>query len=600
MLRPYQQNAVDAAKAFLSKCYDPCIIDAATGAGKSHIIAELAQWIHETSNKRVLCLAPSKELVEQNHGKYIAAGGMASLYSASTGQKSLEHYVVFGTPGTVKNSLERFKNFAAVIVDEAHGITPTIKFIIDDLRAKNPQLRVLGLSATPYRLGSGYIYQLDENDRAISEHETVEPYFKKLVFKIGAKELIDQGYLTPPTTERHNGYDTTGLELNSMGKFDARQVEQAFEGEGRKTAAIIAEVVELSAGRKGVMIFAATVPHAKEVMQSLPRGNSALVTGETPKAEREQILKAFKARQIKYLVNVSVLTTGFDASHVDVIAILRATESVGLMQQIIGRGLRIDPGKQDCLVLDYAENIERHCPDGDVFNPNIKAYKSTKVVGGAEVECPDCNYINEFSGRPNPDQFHITKDGYFADLAGVKLEIPSHFGRRCHGEFLAAGTYARCEHRWASKECEKCQHANDVAARYCEKCKGELIDPNEKLVMEFRKLKSDPYAKSTDKVLSWHCQEWISKSGNQTLKVDYTTEYRSFSIWYMPEKVDEWESLSTAVFSGRIAPSIEVFLSSLPNYGVMPKTLTLKKMKEKGFYKIYGHNEALDEIPEIN
>ena len=91
------------------------------------------------------------------------------------GKRALEHYVVFGTPGTVKNSLERFKNFAAVIVDEAHGITPTIKFIIDDLRAKNPQLRVLGLSATPYRLGSGYIYQLDQNDRAISEHETDRP-----------------------------------------------------------------------------------------------------------------------------------------------------------------------------------------------------------------------------------------------------------------------------------------------------------------------------------------------------------------------------------------------------------------------------------------
>ena len=84
------------------------------------------------------------------------------------------------------------------------------------------------------------------------------------------------------------------------------------------------------------------------------------------------------------------------------------------------------------------------------------------------------------------------------------------------------------------------------------------------------------------------------------IRDSYTTEYRSFCIWYMPEKVDEWESLSTAVFSGRIAPSIEVFLSSLPNYGVMPKTLTLKKMKEKGFYRIYGHNEALDEIPEIN
>jgi len=583
----------------MTKCYDPCVIDAATGAGKSHIIASVAQWIHETSGKRVLCLAPSKELVEQNHGKYIAAGGKASLFSAASGQKSLQHFVVFGTPITVKNSLNRFVNFAAVIVDEAHGMTPTIKTIIHDLQCKNKNLRVLGLSATPYRLGSGYIYAIDQNGRSVPDSETKEPYFKKLVFKIGAQELIYQGYLTPPTTEHHDGYDTAGLELNKLGQFKADQVEKAFEGKGRKTAMIIAEVVAMSANRKGVMIFAATVQHAKEVMESLPDNNSALVTGETPKNERENILKLFKARKIKYLVNVSVLTTGFDASHVDVIAILRATESVGLMQQIIGRGLRIDDNKKDCLVLDYAENIERHCPDGDVFNPNVRAYSSAKPGGGLEIQCPDCNEINLFSGRPNPDGFQITDDGYFADLAGIKLEIPAHFGRRCNGQFLSAGQFNRCEYRWSSKECVDCGHANDIAARYCEKCKAEIVDPNEKLVIDFKRLKKDPYALSTDKVLSWHCQEWMSNSGNQTLRVDYVTECRTFSVWYMPRSANEWESFSMAVF-GKIAPSIELFLSALPNFGKMPKTLSVKKSRTTGFYKIHSHNEALDEIPELN
>ena len=131
------------------------------------------------------------------------------------------------------------------------------------------------------------------------------------------------------------------------------------------------------------MLFAATVQHAKEVLDSLPPSLSAIHHGrKSPKADRDRIIEQFKAQKIKYLVNVDVLTTGFDADHVDVIALLRATESVSLLQQIIGRGLRIRHGKDDCLVLDYAQkNIDRHCPDGDVFNPTIK----TKSAGGESV-----------------------------------------------------------------------------------------------------------------------------------------------------------------------------------------------------------------------
>ena len=144
-LRPYQRRAADAIIAHIRTSTEPCLIEAATGAGKSLIIAEIAGIIHRMSGgKHILCLAPSAELVEQNRAKYFATGEPASLFSASAGGKSLRHPVVFGTPGTVKNAISRFgAKFAAVIVDECHGITPTIRAIIDAIRQHNPNLRVI-------------------------------------------------------------------------------------------------------------------------------------------------------------------------------------------------------------------------------------------------------------------------------------------------------------------------------------------------------------------------------------------------------------------------------------------------------------------------
>ena len=129
-LRPYQQAAVDAATSWMKRRIDPALLSLATGSGKSWICAAIAHWVYENSGKKVLCLQPSKELTEQNHEKYLATGQSASIFSASAGAKCMRHNVVYGTPGTVKNSISRFGDkFAAVIIDEAHGITPTIKFI---------------------------------------------------------------------------------------------------------------------------------------------------------------------------------------------------------------------------------------------------------------------------------------------------------------------------------------------------------------------------------------------------------------------------------------------------------------------------------------
>jgi len=597
MLRPYQQEAADVVKSHITRCTDALVVEAATGAGKSHIIADLADWVWSQHNGRVLCLAPSKELVEQNREKYLLTGNPASIFSASAGAKCMKHPVIFGSPITVNNHIDKFVKVTLVIIDECHGITKTIENIVEKMRAANPRLRVVGMTATPYRMNTGYIYALDQNNQPLPENKAVNPYFKKLVYKITARELIAMGFLTAPITEHREGYSTQHLDLNKMGQFDAREIEVAFEGHGRKTAEIVAQIVEMSLQRKGVMIFAATIHHAEEVLASLPSGLSELVTGKTPTKKREEILKRFKARNLKYLVNVSVLTTGFDATHVDVIAILRATESAGLLQQVIGRGLRIDPGKRDCLVLDYAENFERHCPDGDVFSPEIKAYKPKVEIQTLVAKCPSCDTANEFNARPNPDGYQIDTAGYWCDLAGNRLEMPGHFGRRCMGHNLVAGTYERCDYRWTGKECPECGAENDIAARRCEACKCEIVDPNEKLRIDFQKLKKDPAAKSTDRVLAWMCREWTSNAGNRTLRIDYTTEYRTFSVWYLPSKRPLWHSLCMEVF-GKVAETPGDFIANIRE-GRMPRTITVKKDRS-GFFTVFSHGEPEDAIPTID
>ena len=605
-LRPYQTAAVGAAVLWMKKTIEPCVLDLAPGAGKSLIVANIAKWLHDNTGKRVLCLAPVAELVSQNYAKYISYGNDASIFSASIG-KSLRYPVVFGTPQSVKNSLSRFTtgDYSLVIVDECHGITKTIKAIIAELKKANTNLRVVGLSATPYRMNTGYIYRYEPDGMPVPDEETIDPYFNSCIYRIGANELIAMGFLTPAHADpdRVDGYDTSALKLNSRGRFDAATVDRAFVGHGRKTSGIIADVIEHSKNRLGVMIFAATIAHAHEVMASLPPELSALVTGDTPTEKRDSIIARFKRMEIKYLVNVAVLTTGFDAPHVDVVAILRKTESASLFQQIIGRGLRLSPetGKVDCLVLDYAENIEFHQLQDDLFAPQIK----TRRTGESElinVTCPACNTVNAFKMRPNPDDYEISEDGYFLDLAGERIEIkegvylPAHYGRRCFGQAIAAGgVFERCEYRWEFKACPECEHENDIAARFCEECKAELVDPNERLREEFQRIKADPYTTSTDHVRTFRAQKWIGKSGNETLRCDYTTDYASFSIWYTPKIKPQWNDLCIACY-GKVAPDIDTFVEHLDKSRI-PLTITAYKDKNSKFYRAVAHNRKVDEIP---
>ena len=312
-------------------------------------------------------------------------------------QKQTEFQVTFASVQSVARNLPLFaQQYSLVIVDECHRIsesdTSQYGQIINQLKQQNTQLKVLGLTATPYRLGMGWIYQYHYHGIVRS---TESRPFATCIYELPLRYMIKNKYLTPPqlVDAAISGYDFSALTANNNGEYPTSQVNGLLARYPRVTQAISEQVVELASSRTGVMIFAATVEHAKEILGYLPFEQTALITGDTVASERDDLIKRFKARELKFLVNVAVLTTGFDAPHVDMIAILRPTQSVSLYQQIVGRGLRLFAGKKDCLVIDYAGN------GFDIFYPEVGEKKPHGDSEPVQVLCPACGFANLFWGK---------------------------------------------------------------------------------------------------------------------------------------------------------------------------------------------------------
>lgn len=457
-LRPYQVEAKEATIDHFKISKDPAVIVLPTGAGKSLVIAELAR----IARGRVLVLAHVKELVDQNFSKYESYGLCAGIYSAGLSRKDHGHKVIFGSIQSVVNAQDEFfKDFTIVIIDECHRVsmTGTTQYfqVIEKLKTYNPQICILGTTATPYRLGHGWIYEVHgpKKERRTKE----ERFFKKCIYELSLSFMIKNKYLTPPITidAPVACYDFSKLELVD-GRYSNSEIEGILKDQKRITPVIIENIKEMSKDRQGVMIFTSSVWHAREILSLLPMG-SAIVTGETPGDERDEIINDFKLKKIKFLVNVSVLTTGFDAPHVDVIAILRPTESVSLYQQIVGRGLRLSENKEDCLILDYTGLGH------DIFSPEIEGDKAHSASELVPVLCPSCGHENLFWG--------IKEHG----------ELVEHFGRQCRGmlENPIEGELVDCGHRFRFKRCDQCGEENDIAARVCHACKHLLVDNDKKL-----------------------------------------------------------------------------------------------------------------------
>ncbi|HCG7181960.1 TPA: DEAD/DEAH box helicase [Vibrio parahaemolyticus] len=497
-LRPYQADSVKAVIHYFRKHSTPAVIVLPTGAGKSLVIAELARL----AKGRVLVLAHVKELVEQNHAKYEGYGLKGAIFSAGLGRKETDQQVVFASVQSVVRNLDSFKNqFSLLVIDECHRVpddkNSSYQKVITHLRELNPGIKVLGLTATPYRLGMGWIYQYHTRGQVRTE----EPrFFRDCIFELPIRYLLDENFLTPARMMDAPvlSYDFSQLKPANTGRYKEAEMDMVIDKAKRATPQIVEQIIQYARERKGVMIFAATVRHAQEIHGLLPEGETAIVIGDTPTPERDAIIQAFKNREIKYLVNVSVLTTGFDAPHVDLIAILRPTESVSLYQQIVGRGLRLSEGKNECLVLDYAGNSY------DLYQPEVGDPKPDSTSEIITIPCPACGFNNNFWGK--------------LDSNGFLLE---HFGRRCQGYFEDEDTGERehCGYRFRAKYCGECGADNDIAARICHECDATLVDPDKKL-KEALNLKDALIFECTEMDLS----VFKSNDGKSQLKVTYSGE----------------------------------------------------------------------------
>jgi DNA repair protein RadD len=460
-LRPYQQSAVNATLHHFRRSRSPAVIVLPTGAGKSLVIASLAK----VARGRVLVLAHVKELVEQNYAKFQNYKLDAGIFSAGLNQKDSSQKVIFGSIQSVARADKIFFNdFSLLVIDECHRVSgedgTQYTEVIEAMRVANPDLCILGLTATPYRLDIGWIYQYNHHGFLCA---TEDRLFKKCIFEISLKQMIEAGYLTPPVQidAPVASYDFSSLKLPSgQQAFNLSEIEAILKDQSRVTPIIIQNIIEMSDGRKGVIIFTASVRHAKEILSHLPRSQSAIIIGDMAPEDRDRIIAQFRDQRIRFLVNVSVLTTGFDAPHVDLIAILRPTESVSLYQQIVGRGLRLFEGKTNCLVLDYTGVPH------DIFSPIVSDKKPRSDCVPVSVPCPQCDHTNTFWGTSSQSG-----------------DVAEHFGTKCAGaiENPDDGSLVPCGFRYRFKDCESCATQNDIDASHCIACQELFIDGETKL-----------------------------------------------------------------------------------------------------------------------
>lgn len=383
ILRPYQLESVAAIYSHLRTRQDnPCVV-IPTGGGKTPVIAQVCKDTVERWKGRAVVLAHVKELLEQSAEKIriMAPDLPMGVYSAGLNSRDLGYPVTVAGIQSIYNKAGQLGAVDLAIVDEAHLIPPDgdgrYRAFLGEAKRINPNLRVIGFTATPYRTAGGLICK-EENILNYVCHE------------VGIKELIVQGYLCKLRGKVGSELpDFKGLHVRG-GEFLADEVEHLMD-EAALVDAACREIKTYTQNRKSVLIFASGVAHGQHIQAVMQRGEDdcGFICGETPSDERAGQIDAFRAGRLKYLANVNVLALGFDASNVDCVALVRPTKSPGLYYQMCGRGFRICPDKKDCLILDFGGNIMRHGPV-DAVNP--KDEKNGK--GAAPIkECPECHEI---------------------------------------------------------------------------------------------------------------------------------------------------------------------------------------------------------------
>ena len=395
ILRPYQLGAVDSIYQYFAVQTGNPILAMPTGTGKSVVIAEFCkQVLVAYPGQKILVATHVKELIEQNHQKLIDhwPTAPAGIYSASVGRRDFAPINFVGI-GTVAKHAQRFGHIDLLMIDECHlvGMNQNAQYLkfIAGLKEINPHLKVIGLTATPYRLGMGML----------TEGGIFTDICYDLTERLTFNRLIAEGYLSPLISRK----TTVELDVSEVakegGEFVQKQLQDAVD-KSPITSAALKETIASSERRKHWLVFAAGLDHAAHIceMLNLMGVPAAVISGELPKTERERILVDFRAGKYRAVVNNNVLTTGFDFPGIDLIVMLRPTSSPGLWVQMLGRGTRPLPGKANCLVLDFAGNTRRLGPINDPIIPRKKGASGGGGVAPVRL-CPNCNTYNHASVR---------------------------------------------------------------------------------------------------------------------------------------------------------------------------------------------------------
>lgn len=455
-LREYQRHCYIAMGEAIKESTQPFFVDVSVGGGKSLLIAALCARFQEL-DREVLVISRQGEIIEQNAEELWKCGVKNSIYSASLGIKKKAYKILVGTEGTIARALDNdLKNIipTALIIDEAHMVgfdedESQYMFIINELLSRNKNMRIIGLTGSPYR----------------GQNSMVGQFWEKCIYKISTEDLQKQGYLVPVFfgAETSN-YDlkefqrTSEFGMSDYSQKELQAMQRKITADENLTKTIIDEVIELTKDRNAVMITGAGRRHLEQIASFLPADSWVIITDKTTTKERRKSLKQIDEQKKKFLLQIGCMTTGYNQPLLDTSVIMRKIGSLTLLIQLLGRIMRILPQaliddgviKHDGLVLDYSATMDEM---GEIYqNPFLEAAQLAKAKReNFLIPCPICNTDN------------------------------SKYSRRCLGNDNTT-IDGRCEWFWSFNQCLKCNTKNDPTSKECRFCKAILKDPNENLI----------------------------------------------------------------------------------------------------------------------